>query len=328
MPTALAAARFAVALCIATACVPGMLLGQAAPENASGRTLTAKEKLSSKAADEQRVDDCGVPVAQRTRPDRPTACANAPQEAPTRPVQTAQLTVETVAGIIRDTPPSGRPQLAGQDLSGLDLSHIDFRQADLSGTNLFGAKLVGANLAGANLSGAKLDAAWLMQADLTGANLTNASLFGPVVYPTLDVSPAIAPTFAKANLSGARIIARLSRVNMRESNLAGARMGVDMRNQPMGQMRMDLSGADLTGADLSGADLNRAVVTFARLVDAKLSQANLFRADLSGSDLTGADLTGSDVTEADLYGTILRGARGLDRMIGFDSARNREKIIQ
>ena len=35
--------------------------------------LTAKERLSGKASDEQRVDDCKVPPERRTRP-RPTAC--------------------------------------------------------------------------------------------------------------------------------------------------------------------------------------------------------------------------------------------------------------
>jgi hypothetical protein len=34
---------------------------------------TSKERLSDKASDEQRVDDCKVPQARRTRP-RPTAC--------------------------------------------------------------------------------------------------------------------------------------------------------------------------------------------------------------------------------------------------------------
>jgi len=34
---------------------------------------TAKERLGGKDTDEQRVDDCKVPPARRTRP-RPTAC--------------------------------------------------------------------------------------------------------------------------------------------------------------------------------------------------------------------------------------------------------------
>jgi uncharacterized protein YjbI with pentapeptide repeats len=309
MPSALVA-RLTAALCIAAACAPTAALG------ASDETLTAKEKLNSKAADEQRVNDCKVPPAQRTRSDRPAECAD------------AKLTVDSVIGIIRDTASSDRPKLAGHDLSGLDLSNVDFRRADLSGANLFGAKLVGANLAGTDLSGATLDAAWLMRANFAGANLTRASLFGPVVYPTLQVAPADAPNFARANLSGARIIARLSRVDMRESNLAGARMGVDMRNQPMGQMRMDLSGADLSGADLSAADLDRAVITFAKLAGANLGKARLSHADLSGSDLTGADLTGADMTEADLYGTVMKDVRGLDQATGFEQARNREKIIR
>jgi hypothetical protein len=35
--------------------------------------LTGKERLSDKASDEQRVDDCKVPPERRTR-HRPTAC--------------------------------------------------------------------------------------------------------------------------------------------------------------------------------------------------------------------------------------------------------------
>jgi uncharacterized protein YjbI with pentapeptide repeats len=285
----------------------------------SNSALTAKEKLSGKAADEQRVDDCKVPAARRTRPDRSVDCTVAPDNKPT---------AAAIAEAIRNAKPAQPPQLARRDLSGLDLTGLDFRKADLSSANLFGAKLVGANLSGTDLTGATLDAAWLMRANFAGANLARASLFGPVVYPTLDVAPDEAPNFENANLAGARIIARLNRVNLRGSDLSGARMGVDMRNQPMGQMRTDLSGADLSGAILAGADLNRAVITFAKLTGADLRKVNLFRADLSGSDLTGADLTGADVTEADLYGATMREVRGLDELVGFDKARNREKIVR
>jgi uncharacterized protein YjbI with pentapeptide repeats len=292
--------------------------GQPAPGE-SASELTAKEKLSGKAADEQRVNDCKVPAARRTRPDRSADCTAAPDGKPT---------AAAIAEAIRKATPAHPPQLAGQDLSGLDLIGLDFRKADLRAANLFGAKLVGANLSGTDLTSATLDAAWLMRANFAGANLARASLFGPVVYPTLDVAPDEAPNFENANLAGARIIARLNRVNLRGSDLSGARMGVDMRNQPMGQMRTDLSGADLSGAILAGADLNRAVITFAKLAGADLRKANLFRADLSGSDLTGADLTGADVTEADLYGVNMRDVRGLDELVGFDKARNRDKIAR
>jgi len=38
-----------------------------------------------------------------------------------------------------------------------------------------------------------------------------------------------------------------------------------MKNQSMGLMRTDLSGANLSGADFSGADLGRALLRFANL---------------------------------------------------------------
>lgn len=312
------AKRLALACYLSTGLLASMAaaIAQPAREDAeAGRTLTAKEKLSSKAADQQRVNDCKVPPAQRSSTARPTDCG------PTA------LSADDVVKALND-PAENRTSLSGRDLSGLDLSNVDFRGADLSNANLFGAKLVGANLSGANLSGATLDAAWIMRTNFKGANLSKASLFGPVVYPGLEVLPAEAPNFENADLSSARIIARLSRVNLRGSKLAGARMGVDMRNQPMGQMRVDLSGSDLTGADLAGADLNRAVITFAKLTSASLARTSLFRADLSGTDLTGADLTGADLTEADLYGAVMKEVRGLAEAVGLDKARNRDKTIQ
>jgi len=42
------------------------------PDHQAG-VKTGKERLSDKASDEQRVDDCKVPPARRTRA-RPTAC--------------------------------------------------------------------------------------------------------------------------------------------------------------------------------------------------------------------------------------------------------------
>ena len=39
-----------------------------------GRTLTGKERLTGKAADEQRVDDCKVPPERRGRSTRPAEC--------------------------------------------------------------------------------------------------------------------------------------------------------------------------------------------------------------------------------------------------------------
>jgi len=46
----------------------------ARPDRSEGRTLTGKERLAGKAADEQRVDDCKVPAERRGRSKRPTEC--------------------------------------------------------------------------------------------------------------------------------------------------------------------------------------------------------------------------------------------------------------
>jgi uncharacterized protein YjbI with pentapeptide repeats len=142
------------------------------------------------------------------------------------------------------------------------------------------------------------------------------------------MSPAEAPHFAGANFAGARIIARFNGFDLHGANFSGALMGVDLKNQPMGQMRNDLTGANLAGADFTGADLNRSVLAFANLRQAKLRQANLFRADLSGADLTGADLSGADLTEADLDGTVLVGVAGLDKVRGFDHAVHADKAVR
>jgi len=232
------------------------------------------------------------------------------------PCRAADLSVEQVrerlAAATRERP----ADFSGKSLDNLDLSRLDFKRANLSGVNLFGAKLDEADLSGTNLSGARLDLAWIMRANFTGANLSNASLFGPVVSSSLDVSPAEAPVFKGANFSGARIIARLSRFDLSGANFTDAKMGADMKNQSMGLMRTDLSGADLSGTNFSRADLGRALMRFANLTGANLSGAVLTGADLSGADLTGADLTGADMTEADLGGAVLTNVRGLETVKG------------
>jgi hypothetical protein len=51
--------------------VPVVFAGDQPAVRAVGKT--GKERLSDKASDEQRVNDCKVPLAKRTR-DRPTSC--------------------------------------------------------------------------------------------------------------------------------------------------------------------------------------------------------------------------------------------------------------
>jgi hypothetical protein len=45
----------------------------------SAKVLTGKERLGEKWTDEQRVDNCKVPVGRRGTKRRPDACLNAPQ---------------------------------------------------------------------------------------------------------------------------------------------------------------------------------------------------------------------------------------------------------
>jgi len=57
----------------AGAAEPQRLPAPQAPPRPVPSPLTAKERLSGKWTDEQRVDDCKVPPERRTRP-RPAAC--------------------------------------------------------------------------------------------------------------------------------------------------------------------------------------------------------------------------------------------------------------
>lgn len=58
-------------------------------------------------------------------------------------------------------------------------------------------------------------------------------------------------------------------------------VGVNIKNQGMGQMRTDLSNARLAGATLAGADFNRSLMNFCDLRGANLRGANFFRVSWS-----------------------------------------------
>jgi hypothetical protein len=60
---------------------PGLVPARAAPGDAKAAsdvqtepTRTSKERLSNKASDEQRVDNCKVPIEQRGPKPRPDTC--------------------------------------------------------------------------------------------------------------------------------------------------------------------------------------------------------------------------------------------------------------
>ena len=232
------------------------------------------------------------------------------------PVKAADLTADQVREMLNAATPDEPVELSGRSLDNLDLSNLDFKRANLSGANLFGAKLDRANLSGANLSGARLDLAWIMRANFTNADLSEASLLGLVVSSGLETSMTEAPIFRGAKFARAHIIAKLARFDLSGADFTDAKLAPDLRNQSMGLMRTDLSGANLSRANFSRANLGFALIRFANLTDAVLVGANLARADLSGANLTGADLTGADVTDADLGRAELTSARGLDSVKG------------
>jgi hypothetical protein len=75
----------------------GGALAQADPRNELppqqslvGSTLTAKERSSGKAADEQRVDNCKIPPEKRGSQPRPDSC----DHAGSRPVMPAQAGIQ------------------------------------------------------------------------------------------------------------------------------------------------------------------------------------------------------------------------------------------
>jgi uncharacterized protein YjbI with pentapeptide repeats len=105
-------------------------------------------------------------------------------------------------------------------------------------------------------------------------------------------------------------------------------VGVNIKNQGMGQMRTDLSSANLAGAILTNADFNRSLMAYCNLSGSNLRGVNFFRVKLDGADLTGADITGADFTEAELTGAIFRGVKGFDQAKGLNRANGVDTIVR
>ena len=140
-----------------------------------------------------------------------------------------ELALRQIVDTLFKAAPGSHPDFSGKDLSFLDLSGLDFKRAKLAGANLLGANLSGANLSYAGLAGAKLDRAQLKRTNFAHADLSGASLFHAVGSLSFDALDRNEPNFAAANLSSARIMAHLSRSNMRGANLADARLGPPRR---------------------------------------------------------------------------------------------------
>jgi len=205
------------------------------------------------------------------------------------------------------------------DFSNKDLGYLDFKGKDLThcvmiNTSFFGSDLRGANLSGGNLQRAYLNLARLEKADFTGANLAAATIFQPIFGKTI---------FKSANLSNARLIGTLGDVDMSGAVIKQGRFGLDVGNQPMGQMKFDSSGGNFVKADFEGADLNIASFIFGDLREANLRNTNMNRAELVKADLRGADLTGADLTGADVDGADFKGVVGLSTVKGFSTVKGK-----
>lgn len=68
----------ALQICLAAQAIAQDTAGQPAPGPAS-QTLTGKERLGPKWMDEQRIDNCKVPVDKRGSKPRPSACPHVPR---------------------------------------------------------------------------------------------------------------------------------------------------------------------------------------------------------------------------------------------------------
>ena len=134
--------------------------------------------------------------------------------------------------------------------------------------------------------------------------MTEATIFQPIFGDTI---------FKSANLTNARVIGTLGKVDMSSAIVIQGQFGLDVGNQPMGQMKFDSSGGNFARANFQGADLNIASFIFGILREAYLSNTNLYRAELIQADLTGADLTGADLTGANVEDANFKDVIGLSK---------------
>ena len=203
---------------------------------------------------------------------------------------------------------------SNKDLGYLDMNGLDLSHCKMLNTSVFGANLIGANLANTNMQRAYLNLARLEKANFSGANLTEATIFQAIFGDT---------NFKGTNLTRARMIGTLGAVNMSGATIKYGQFGLDVGNQPMGQMKFDSVGGKFFKTNFEGADLNIASFIFGDLREANLQNTNMYRADLSKADLTGADLTNANLTDAIVDGAIFTNVKGLSTVKGFSSVKGK-----
>jgi uncharacterized protein YjbI with pentapeptide repeats len=130
-----------------------------------------------------------------------------------------------------------------------------------------------------------------------------ATIFQPIFGNT---------SFRNAILKGVRLIGTLGKVDMSGADVSDADLGLDVGNQPMGQMKFDSTGGNFENTNFENTNLNIASFKFANMRGANLKNTNLNRAELIQADLTGADLTGADLNEAEVKNADFKDVIGLD----------------
>lgn len=244
----------------------------------------------------------------------------------------ADFTVRDITAALFKAKPGEPLDYSNHNLTYLDLAGLDFKGAKLAHSDLYAADFTGANLRGTDLSHTRLDRSVLIRADLSGANLSGATILRPTVYTDLNENLADAPRFAGANLTGIRVMAKMSGSDFHGADLTDANFTPREGRPGQGTIttlaKNVLKSCDFTRAIMRGVNLDRADLTFSRFNGADLRDANLTDADLSKVDFTGADLTGANLTGADLYGANLIGVKGLDTVKGLSTALNFDKTIR
>jgi uncharacterized protein YjbI with pentapeptide repeats len=151
-----------------------------------------------------------------------------------------------------------------------------------------------------------MDRATLVKARFNEASLQGASIRRPSIYADMTLSSADLPAFRNANLTRARVTARLDGADFSGANLNDASFVVweerNLGGPPVsGLERCDFSGARLIGANLRGVSLVRSI----------FRNADLSRADRRNADLSHADFEGATIAGAKLGDAVLLDAKSL-----------------